>query len=265
MTSATRDEQATELYWEARGSGRPLLLIAGTPGDGGQFDDLARALASDHLVITYDRRATSRSAVAGPGAPASVWDHADDAAEVLAQASVDRALVFGTSNGALVAVELALRHPGRVVGAMLHEPPLLSVVRDPQPVADAMGAVIGEAMEAGGPRSALDAFLRFAYGDPIVDGWSEELRQRVLSNAQMVFTTEMPTFQSYRPDADALARCDVPSEVLVGEDQTLEFFREAAQWLASNLRAPVVAAPGAHGPQFSDPDALAETIRRFAP
>lgn len=265
MTSATHDKQATELYWEARGSGRPLLLIAGTPGDGGQFDDLARALAPDHLVISYDRRATSRSAAAGTGAPAGVTDHADDAAQVLAQAGVDRALVFGTSNGALVAVELALRHPGRVAGAMLHEPPLLSVVADPEPVADAMGAVIGKAMEAGGPRSALDAFLRFAYGDPIVDGWSEELRERLLSNAQMVFSAEMPAFQSYRPDADALARCDVPCEVLVGEDQPLEFFREAGQWLASNLHAAVVAAPGAHGPQFSDPAALAETIRRFAP
>jgi pimeloyl-ACP methyl ester carboxylesterase len=260
MTGTTHETQ-TELYWEVRGSGRPLLLIAGTPGDGGQFDDLARALASDHLVITYDRRGTSRSAAAS--APATVGEHADDAAKVLADASVDQALVFGTSNGALVTLEVALRHPKRVVGAIMHEPPLLSVVRDPQPVADAMAAVIGGAMEWGGPRAALDAFLRFAYGDATVDGWSEELRRRMLSNAEMVFTVEMPAFQSYRPDADALARCEIPAELLVGEAQTMPFFREAAEWLARNLRARVAAAPGAHCPQFSDPVALAAAIRRF--
>lgn len=261
MTIATH--QAAELYWEVRGSGRPVLLIAGTPGDGGQFDELARALASDHLVITYDRRGTSRSATAASPTPPTVADHADDAASVLLNASVREALVFGTSNGALVALELALRCPEAVAGVILHEPPLLSVVRDPQPIADAMGAAIAGGMDAGGPRAALEAFLRFAYGDAIVDGWTAELHERLLSNAEMVFSGELPAFQSYRPDPEALQQCTAAAELLVGEQQALPFFREAADWLAGNLGARVDEAPGAHGPQFSDPIALAEVIRRF--
>jgi pimeloyl-ACP methyl ester carboxylesterase len=265
MTIGAAGTQAPELYWEARGSGSAVLLVPGTPGDGGQFEALAHALAQDHLVITFDRRGTSRSARRSVGEPVSVADHADDAAVVLTDASVEQALVFGTSNGALVALELALRHPNRVVGAILHEPPLLSVIDDPQPVGDAMGAVIGGAMKSGGPREALNAFLRFAYGDEIVSGWSEELRERMLSNAEAVFTTELPAFQSYRPDADDLRRCAVPVELLVGASQPMPFFREAAEWLAENLGARVAVAPGAHGPQFSDPVGLARTIREFHP
>lgn len=253
-----------QLYWEARGSGRPVLLIAGTPGDGGQFGALADRLADEHLVISYDRRGTSRSAHVAGWELMTVADHADDAAEILTVVGGDPAVVFGTSNGAAVALELALRHPRRLAGVMLHEMPLLSVLRDPEPVATAIGALIGEAMQAGGPTTALDAFLRFAFGEHIVDGWPRELHARMLSNAEMAFSSELPAFQGYRPDEQALAHNRVPAAVLVGEDQPQAFFAEAAQWLATRLSTDVTAAPGAHGPQFSCPYALAGCISQLA-
>jgi pimeloyl-ACP methyl ester carboxylesterase len=265
MTSIEPHQAGTDqLYWEARGSGRPVLLIAGTPGDGGQFDRVVAPLAEDHLVITYDRRGTSRSGRAAGWDSTSVVKHADDAAEVLAAVGVGDAIVFGTSNGALAALELALRHPRRVAGLMMHEPPLLSVLHDPEPVASAMGSVIGAAMDDGGPRAALEAFLRFAFGSAVVDGWPVELRCRMLANAEMVFSVEMPAFQAYSPDPGALARCEVPVRLIVGEQQQLPIFGEAAAWLAGHLRTEVTSIAGAHGPQFSHPEALAATIRAFA-
>jgi pimeloyl-ACP methyl ester carboxylesterase len=253
-----------QLYWEARGSGRPLLLIAGTPGDGGQFDRLVNPLADDHLVITYDRRGTSRSRRTADSGSTSVAEEADDAAAVLSAIGVAEALVFGTSNGALVGLELALRHPRRVAAVILHEPPLLSVMRDPAPVESAMGSMIGSAMETGGPVAALEAFLRFAFGDEIVDGWPAELRQRMLSNAERCLSVELPAFQEYRPDAEAIATLAVPASVLVGEQQEMPFFGEVAEWLARQLRTEVNATAGAHGPHFSHPEELAATIRRHA-
>ena len=86
MTSAS-SATTTDLFWEARGSGRPVLLIGGTPGDGGQFEALAERLADEHLVIVYDRRGTSRS-VRSPGwESTSVAEQADDAAEILASSA----------------------------------------------------------------------------------------------------------------------------------------------------------------------------------
>ena len=85
----------------------------------------------------------------------------------------------------------------------------------------------------------------------------------MLANAEMVFSVEMPAFQTYRPDEDRLAGCRVPATVLVGEDERMPFFGEAAQWVASRLGTTVDAAPGAHGPYFSAPAALAATLRRI--
>lgn len=264
MTAMVTDPTTrTDLYWETRGSGPAVLLIAGTPGDGGQFEAVVEELCVDHLVIAYDRRGTSRSARSPQWSETSVAEQADDAASVLTRVGVSSALVFGTSNGAAVALELALRHPERVSRLVIHEIPLLSVLEEPAPVAAAIGSLVGGAMEAGGPRAALDAFLRFAFGDAIVDAWSPALRDRMLSNAEMVFSVEMPAFQAYRPDEDRLVGCRVPAAVLVGEDEHVPFFHEAAQWLASRLGTTVDLAPGAHGPYFSAPAALAATLCRI--
>ena len=262
-TITTATHATADLYWEAKGSGQAVLLIAGTPGDGGQLTALADDLAPDHLVVIYDRRGTSRSGAPTGWSETTVAEQADDAANVLAQVGVSSALVFGTSNGAMVALELALRHPGRVKQAIIHEIPLLSVVEDPAAVAAAIGSVVGPAMETGGPQAALEAFLRFAFGDAIVDSWRPELRHRILANAEMVFSVEMPAFQAYRPDSDRLAACQVPVTVLVGEDEQLPFFHEAARWLADRLGTTVRLAPGAHAPHFSAPTRLAATLREI--
>ncbi len=123
-----------ELYWEARGAGTAVLLIAGSPGDGGQFETVAQRLAENHLVITYDRRGTSRSAHLPQRDAMSGADHAPDAANVLSAIGVDRAVAFGTSNGAALALELALRHPRRLATlTSKHWPP----TKPPQPCSSA--------------------------------------------------------------------------------------------------------------------------------
>jgi pimeloyl-ACP methyl ester carboxylesterase len=256
----TTTETPAMLYFEVRGSGAPVLLIPGTPGDGGQFDDLAEILAERFTVISYDRAGASRSALVRA---ATVADHADDAAAILREHANGPAVVYGTSNGAAVALELAVRHPGLVREVILHEPPLLSVLVDPASVGAMLGELIGTAMERGGPVAALDAFMRFAYGDGVVDAWPPSLRDRMLANADAVFATELPAFQAYRPDEAALATLATMAMlvvVAVGEDQQAPFFLEAATWIADHAGVGVTRTPGAHGPQFTCPAALAAEL-----
>jgi pimeloyl-ACP methyl ester carboxylesterase len=254
-----------ELYHEVSGAGPVVVLIPGTPGDAGQFDRLTRALGERYTVVTYDRRGTSRSPGPAGWSSTSVAEQADDAAAVLARVTSEPALVYGTSNGAAVALELALRHPERVSAVLLHEMPLLTVLADPAPVGQMLGELIGTAMERGGPPAALDAFLRFAFGDQLVDELDPELRDRLLANAEMVFTIEMPAFQAYRPDEAALAALGVPTRVFVGEDQAVPMFGEAARWLAERVDAVVTPSPGAHGPHLSHPVELAALIAAHDP
>lgn len=263
--TTTAPSANSRLYWEIKGTGPAVLLIAGTPGDGGQFDRVADELSASRTVLTYDRRGTSRSPSTPDWHTTSVAEQADDAAAVLAAAGAGPALVYGTSNGAAVALELALRRPGRVRGAILHEPPLLSVLADPAPVGAMIGSVIEEGMASGGPAAALAGFLRFAFGADVVDAWSPRLRDRMLGNAGMVFGVELPAFQAYRPDEAALRAAHVPIHVVVGAQQAAPFFGEAAAWLAERLGTDVRTWPGAHGPQFTGPADLAAAILALDP
>ncbi len=70
--SGTAEVAGAELYYEVRGRGPAVLLIAGATGDAGHFEQAADVLASEHTVITYDRRGNSRSRPAGPGPPRSI-------------------------------------------------------------------------------------------------------------------------------------------------------------------------------------------------
>lgn len=253
------------LYHEVHGSGPVALLVPGTPGDAGQFAALAGELADYYTVVSYDRRATSRSPRPPGWETTSVAEQADDAASVLARVTSDSALVYGTSNGAAVALELALRHPERVSVVFAHEMPLLSVLADPEPVGQMLGQVIGAAMQRGGAAAALDAFLRFAYGDDLVDRLAPDLRARMHANAEMVFSIELPAFQAYHPDERALGSLAVPVRIMVGEDQAVPLFAEAASWLADRIGTAVLASPGAHGPHLSHPEALATFITAHDP
>lgn len=53
--------EGDELYYEVRGQGLPLLMIAPGGGDGWQYSFLADILANEYKVILYDRRANGRS------------------------------------------------------------------------------------------------------------------------------------------------------------------------------------------------------------
>ena len=49
------------LYYERRGLGPTVLFISGATGDAGHWTEVANILADESTVVTYDRRANSRS------------------------------------------------------------------------------------------------------------------------------------------------------------------------------------------------------------
>jgi pimeloyl-ACP methyl ester carboxylesterase len=252
---------AVGLYHEILGEGTTILFVPGIPGDAGQFAAVARELARDHTVITYDRRANSRSSRPAGWNATSIDEQVADAAAML-ELGGGAGVVYGSSVGAIVALELARSLPDRVSVALLHEMPLLSVLVDPTPVATGIGEIVEPAFARGGPDAALEAFLRFAFGDAIVDQLDPHERARMIGNGEVAMTIELPVFQSYHPHPAMLR--GVHAHALVGTDEAVPFFHEAAAWLAEALGNEVVKVPGAHGPQFDRPRELAAQIHRFA-
>lgn len=94
------------------GQGRPLVLLAGVPGN---IDDwppsLIDALAGGARVYAMDYEGAGRTAVRGIAAKITVTRLADDTADFIRALHLAPADVMGWSFGSLVAQSLAIRHP----------------------------------------------------------------------------------------------------------------------------------------------------------
>ncbi|MDH2386374.1 alpha/beta fold hydrolase [Bradyrhizobium sp. CER78] len=98
--------------YEKTGRGEPIVLLHGGEADHSMFDGLAPALAAQFTVIAYDQR--DSGATRNPASSYSLADLADDATALIRGLGYDRAHVFGTSLGGLIAQVLAARHPGSI-------------------------------------------------------------------------------------------------------------------------------------------------------
>ncbi|MFJ7070588.1 alpha/beta fold hydrolase [Streptomyces sp. NPDC101115] len=111
-----------ELHYQVQGTGPVLLVSQSGEGDADRTVDLVPLLADAYAVVTYDRRGLSRSRLDEPGRGATLAEHADDVAHLLAAVTDEPALMLGCSFGAVVGLHTALRHPGRIRTLIAHEP-----------------------------------------------------------------------------------------------------------------------------------------------
>ncbi len=102
-----------DIYFEESGTGSPLLLISGTGGDlRAKPSLLENPLTNFYHVIAYDQRGLGQTEK--PEGPYTMFDYADDAAELLIKLGHDKVDVIGVSFGGMVAQHLTIRHPHMV-------------------------------------------------------------------------------------------------------------------------------------------------------
>lgn len=99
-----------KMYYEIHGTGTPLVLIHG----GGStiettFGRIIAKLSENHKVIAVEMQAHGHTS--DIDRPLSFQQDADDIAVLLKTLSVDKADVFGFSNGASTTLQFAIRHP----------------------------------------------------------------------------------------------------------------------------------------------------------
>lgn len=146
---ATADD-GVPIAFEERGTGVPVLLIAGQATGMNGWGPFARALASEHRVIVFDHRGIGDSGLGDP-ARYSTRLFADDGLAVLDAAGVAAAHVIGHSMGGRVAQWLAADHPGRVRKLVLVGTTASDRVRDAGEAAEA-----AEAEQRRDPRVVAD-------------------------------------------------------------------------------------------------------------
>src|SRR5512133_904641 len=116
MGSVTPD--GCDLYYEEAGDGVPILLIPPAGATASTWGAAMHDLARIGRVITYDRRGYARTG----GEPVRlVSTHTADAAAILQYFQATPAIVVGTSAGATIAVDLAVRRPDVVQAVIAHE------------------------------------------------------------------------------------------------------------------------------------------------
>ena len=107
----TIERNDVRVHYELAGEGPPLLLLAGLASDGASWAPIVDLLAPRFRLILPDNRGSGRT---GPLAPFAFADFADDVAALLDSLGIGAADVIGHSMGGMIALDLAMRHPGRV-------------------------------------------------------------------------------------------------------------------------------------------------------
>jgi pimeloyl-ACP methyl ester carboxylesterase len=167
-----------DLYYEEHGDGVPILLIHPAGSTASTWGSVTAELALIGRVIAYDRRGNARS---GAEPVRSVSVHTADAAALLEYVWAPPAVVVGTSAGATIAIDLAVRRPDLVRAVIAHEAPWRFSWRLPS--VSQLGALlkIGSFALRGRPSDAAEALLRSAYsyrdGGSAWDDFPEEWRR----------------------------------------------------------------------------------------
>lgn len=262
-----------DLYSEVRGRGPAVLFIAGGSGDSGGFDRVVPELADEFTIITYDRRGAGRSPRPAGWTSTSMQEQADDAAALAEVLTLAPVAIFGTSLGASIALELLIRHPDLVRGAVLHEPYLATVSREYYAARGLANQYdqssqlwmqsVETAAASGGPRAALEAFFMPIVGEATWKSIDPEVIERGVANWETSQQVMGSMAQGYRPDDADVAAIRRPLTLLMSAESPAEFFAATAAWLADRGFPARATLPGGHGGYIDRPKEFAAAVRPY--
>jgi pimeloyl-ACP methyl ester carboxylesterase len=159
MPYATTDD-GVRLYYEATGSGRPLILVHEFAGDLRSWEPQLRHFGKRYRTIAFNARGFPPSDVPEQSSAYSQAHAADDILAIIDHIAEDRAHVAGLSMGGFATLHFGLRHHARALSLCIGgcgygaEPAQREVFRRE---ADVIAASIRE--------SGMPAFAeRYAYG-----------------------------------------------------------------------------------------------------
>ncbi|HST64277.1 MAG TPA: alpha/beta hydrolase, partial [Mycobacteriales bacterium] len=126
-----RGHDDAPLHYDTRGSGTPLIVLAGGAGRHPDYlGDLAGLDARRELVLPH-----LRGVGGSAGAPlASRWEQVGDVERLRQELGLPRCVLVGHSAGTRLALAYAARFPDRVAGLLLITPPAAYLVDVPSDV-----------------------------------------------------------------------------------------------------------------------------------
>lgn len=255
------EANGVRLHYEVTGDGPPLVFVHGMCGRGAVWAGQVERLSDEFTCVTYDRRGHGSSS--DGDVPHSVPLHSDDFAALMTALQLGPAVYVGSSGGARIGVDVMLRHPELLAGAVLSEPPVLSL--DPDRGKGFMGRVVPAVqprLDAEDLPGAVDAFF-----DVVCPGlWrlldeaeKEPYRE---SGPMLVADLRQPPFVV---GTDELAGVRLPVLAILGLDSD-PFLQSTPRVIASSVSSArlVELSDCGHVTYAEQPDAFAAAVRTFA-
>jgi pimeloyl-ACP methyl ester carboxylesterase len=240
-----------ELAVVRHGAGDPLVLLHGFTGSALDWDGVVGALCAAREVITVEHRGHGASTNTGDAASYRFDQLVDDLHGVVEHLDLPPFDLLGHSMGGIVAMRYALRHRDRLRSLLLMD---TGAQATPGPSAGWMRA----GMERGlrdGMLAVYEAIEPYLGEGEAADATRARMRASYAAMDPIAFAQlgeELLTHESVLPQ---LASLDLPTTVLVGEDDT--GLRGASDDLAATIPGAVLEViPGAaHSPQLEARDA----------
>jgi alpha-beta hydrolase superfamily lysophospholipase len=219
----------TSIAFDRLGDGPPVILMGGGPVDRMANASLAELLAADLTVFNYDRRGRGDS---GDTTPYAVDREYEDLAALIDEAG-GSAMAYGTSGGAMMALEAAARGLPLTKLALWEPPFILPGSRQPVP-AD-YEAQLRDLLAQNRRGDMVELFLTAAAGipAPFVAGvrqspfWpaQEAIAHALVYDAMIAGDFGLPSTR--------LATVDVPTLVIDGG--AVDWLSQAADAVADSL------------------------------
>jgi pimeloyl-ACP methyl ester carboxylesterase len=232
------------------------VLCGGGPANADTLGPLTARLADLYTVVSYDRRGYSRSELDDPGEQIGIARHGDDLRLLIEAVGPEPVAVFGTSFGALIALDLAASAPERVRTMVVHEPPLGQLLPDDQ--RQQFNVKLDDKPDAGAALAAIAASVGVKRGlDAGGGGTRPEVRQ---GDIELFIRRDAPAIGDYRLD---LGRLDAVAGRLIvtGSEAGRDFYPyQCARRLAEAAGAPFVELPGNHAGMIQHPGEFATVL-----
>jgi pimeloyl-ACP methyl ester carboxylesterase len=246
MNSATKGNYAPvnglTMYYEIHGTGEPLVLLHGGMSTIGAFYRILPELAKSRQVIAVEQQGHGHTA--DIERPFSFEQMADDTAALLKQLGIEGADVYGYSDGGMVALELAMRHP-KLIGKLALSSAVYSMDGYFPEIAEGLRHITAD---------ALPSQMRAAYEEvaPHPENWPK-LVAKAAEHAR--------NYSGSRPEAIQAIRA--PALVMVAEHDIVRI--EHAKELAGLLGTELVVLPDSdHVSYLLDrPDVLLSKLTAF--
>ncbi|WP_330287004.1 alpha/beta hydrolase [Streptomyces sp. NBC_00576] len=244
-------------HYDVRGSGPVLLIIPGGAGHPMGLENTTALLSERFTVVTYDPLGLAHGQLGKPVEEQRVEWWSEGAARVLDAVlpEGESAYVFGTSSGAIAALDLASRHPDRLRHVIAHEPPVVAVLPD----AERQRTMFTEVRDTYRARGIEAASVHMTAGFEERALTQEELAKESNPEAQapspadelttpmaVLLTRVLVPFTSYAPDLAALSAPSPRLTVAVGIDSAGQLLHRTATFLARRTGSAARQFPGGH-------------------